>query len=381
MKYLHILGAILLSVSHANGFAFLRPSTRASSIKSANEIKFGSKMVESKPLNMRLFQLYSGFILVIGSSSYFLNGLIGPSYTMTYLLAIISKTFLTIHHFFKYGGSKIAKDMGGINALDEDKALYDLVQHVARESNIPPIESVWILPADEMNAFAAGISSDKAAIAVTRGLRAKLSESELKAVIAHECGHIKNKDMLKNMHLAAVVSGFYAIYNLGTSLLRITRNRTRSRHDKSTEKKDKSSSADSITTIAYVMVFGGAMMSSIGFLFQRFLSRGDEYNADAHAASIINPSKMISALQRIEDVNKIPSSTNQQQQQQQIPIQTKVFKGKYSAMYIHNEPFVKLPLWLLATRNKLLISLKKVLSLLSTHPDTSDRIERLKKLV
>jgi len=72
-----------------------------------------------------------------------------------------------------------------------------------------PQVRVFIIPTPGMNAFAAGLSLDEAAIAVTQGLYDALNEDELTAVIGHEVGHLLHGDVRAGTHLAAMMMGFY----------------------------------------------------------------------------------------------------------------------------------------------------------------------------
>jgi heat shock protein HtpX len=83
--------------------------------------------------------------------------------------------------------------------------LVGMVRHLARQAGLP-MPQVYIIPEDAPNAFATGRSPHHAAVAVTEGLMRLLDRDELAGVIAHELGHIKNRDTLI-MTAAATVAG------------------------------------------------------------------------------------------------------------------------------------------------------------------------------
>jgi len=83
--------------------------------------------------------------------------------------------------------------------------LVGMVRHLARQAGLP-MPRVYLIPEDAPNAFATGRSPQHAAVAVTEGLTRLLDRDELAGVIAHELGHIKNRDTLI-MTAAATIAG------------------------------------------------------------------------------------------------------------------------------------------------------------------------------
>jgi heat shock protein HtpX len=87
--------------------------------------------------------------------------------------------------------------------------LHRVVQNVANKAMMP-MPKTYIIPSKAANAFATGRNVDHAAVAVTEGLLAILSEEELEGVIGHEIGHITNKDILIGT-IAATFAGAIGI--------------------------------------------------------------------------------------------------------------------------------------------------------------------------
>ena len=79
------------------------------------------------------------------------------------------------------------------------------VEDLARRAGVPG-PRLYLIPSDQPNAFATGRNPSHAAVAVTQGLLAQLPEAEVKGVLAHEFGHIKNRDILVSS-IAAMVAG------------------------------------------------------------------------------------------------------------------------------------------------------------------------------
>ncbi|MEK6892359.1 MAG: M48 family metalloprotease, partial [Nanoarchaeota archaeon] len=132
------------------------------------------------------------------------------------LLAVLTALFLFIGSFFGKSGFYFALVFVAImnfgsywfshkivlwmyRAKEAKKSeyskLYRIVGEVARSSNLPMPE-VYIIPAETPNAFATGRNKNHAVVAVTEGILKILNEDELKAVLAHEFGHIRNHDIL-----------------------------------------------------------------------------------------------------------------------------------------------------------------------------------------
>jgi len=105
-------------------------------------------------------------------------------------------------------GDRILLATAGAREITHDDApqLYNIVEEMKIASGLAKIPRVFIVDSSVPNAFAVGIKTDKAAIAVTTGLLARLNRDELQGVIAHEIGHITNRDTYF-MTLAGVTVG------------------------------------------------------------------------------------------------------------------------------------------------------------------------------
>jgi heat shock protein HtpX len=129
-------------------------------------------------------------------------------------------------NFFGYWFSdKIVLRMYGAQEVTPADApqLHQIVEELAREAGIPK-PKVYIIPDDSPNAFATGRNPDHAAVAATEGIMRLLTPMELKGVLAHEIGHVRNRDILIST-IAATMAGaimiladmarFGAIFGLG----------------------------------------------------------------------------------------------------------------------------------------------------------------------
>lgn len=98
----------------------------------------------------------------------------------------------------------IVLKMYGARAVDSGK-VYDLTRELVQRANMP-MPRVYEMDTDQPNAFATGRNPHHAAVAVTRGLMNILDEREVRAVIAHELAHIRNRDTLI-MTVTATIAG------------------------------------------------------------------------------------------------------------------------------------------------------------------------------
>jgi heat shock protein HtpX len=121
---------------------------------------------------------------------------------------VIAFVFALLMNFASYWFSdKIVLSMYGARevSLNEAPDLYRLVQRLAQRAGIP-MPRVYIIPSDAPNAFATGRNPQHGAVAVTEGILRMLDTDELAGVLAHELGHIRNRDTLI-MTVAATLAG------------------------------------------------------------------------------------------------------------------------------------------------------------------------------
>jgi heat shock protein HtpX len=91
--------------------------------------------------------------------------------------------------------------------------LYAMVADLATRANIP-MPRVYVIPSRTPNAFATGRNPRHAAVAVTEGLLAMLEPAEVKAVLAHELGHVMNRDTLISTMAATIAGGVSMLANM-----------------------------------------------------------------------------------------------------------------------------------------------------------------------
>ena len=176
----------------------------------------------------------------------------------------------------------------------EERRLVNVVEEMAIASGVR-IPEIYVLPEEGINAFAAGFSTDDAAIAVTDGCLKTLNRDQLQGVIAHEFSHILNGDMRLNIRLIGLLFGILLLAITGQILLRSTLYSGGRRRD--------SKSGGAVMVIALVglaLILIGYIGVFFGRLIQSAVSRQREFLADASAVQFTrNPDGLAGALKQI----------------------------------------------------------------------------------
>ncbi len=88
---------------------------------------------------------------------------------------------------------------------EELPRVYDVVERITQRQGLP-MPKIYVIPTDSPNAFATGRNPSHASIAVTQGILQLLDDEELQGVLAHELGHVRNRDILISS-IAATLAG------------------------------------------------------------------------------------------------------------------------------------------------------------------------------
>lgn len=231
-----------------------------------------------------------------------------PLVAVGFLVVTIGVAAFQYMLYNSQGGSYVAESVGG-QLIDPNTSNFhyqqvlNIVQEIALASGMP-VPPVYLIPAEDINAFAAGMNPDNAAIAITVGALKKLNRDELQGVIAHEFGHIYNGDMKISMRLAAMVMGFFIALYIGMRLLEFSSFSRRSR--------DNEKGGNPLVILALVFVVSGVITWIAGSILKASVSRQREYLADACAVQFTrNPNGIANALRKIAAIapkNDMPSS-------------------------------------------------------------------------
>lgn len=216
----------------------------------------------------------------------------GPFPFATAAALVIAVTWSMISY---YKGDSLV--LASVNAVPVDPAALDdrarLLMDVVREMSIASgnkMPIVYIIPTDQPNAFATGRDQEHSSIAVTQGLLDKMDRPELQAVVAHEMGHIKSRD-IQTMTIIAVLLGFIVLISDWLW-------RTALYGPKKRGKDTNLQGAIILLVIAFALAVIAPM---IGQIIAMTVSREREYSADAASVEFTrNPLALASALEKLK---------------------------------------------------------------------------------
>ncbi|HBB67065.1 MAG TPA: zinc metalloprotease HtpX [Elusimicrobia bacterium] len=189
-----------------------------------------------------------------------------------------------------------------VSADEKERQFLNVVAEMATASGLQPPEA-YVVPDQDLNAFATGTSPRNSVIAVTEGLLKSLNREELQAVVAHEMSHIRNYDM-RLMTVAAALMGAIAL--LSDLAGRTMRPRYGSLYGRAVPSRS-SSGGRKGGGIAMLLIFiAWLLLVVLAPLISRLLamaiSREREYLADASGAELTrNPLALVSALEKIRN--------------------------------------------------------------------------------
>lgn len=207
---------------------------------------------------------------------------VGPSLSLSANLGFILALTIFFGLVQWYLGPWMIRKFTGCRELKEGEYawLKKMLNELAHKAGIPQPQ-LYLVYNPTPNAFAFGRTQASSAIGVHTGLIENLSEDEVKAVLAHEVGHIKNKDVLL-ITVASMIPTliYYLVILLGSS--------ARNRDERN-------------SPFSMIMVYLGAYVAQFfTYLLVLYLSRVREFYADRYSASLTNkPRDMITALARI----------------------------------------------------------------------------------
>lgn len=234
---------------------------------------------------------------------------------------------------------KLALSSAGAQVVTEDQApeFYAMVRSLAERANMP-MPRVAVSPSEQPNAFATGRGPNHAVVCATQGLLRSMPRDELEGVMAHELMHVKNRDILIGSVAAAIATAISYIAQMAMFASMFGGGRD-----------------DEDRPNPFVVLLMSLLAPLAASLIQMAVSRSREFEADRSAAELLGTGEPLArALERIE------------MYAQRIPMQVAPAQAQ---AYIHN-PLAESP-----RSNGV-----NVARLFSTHPDTGERIRRLRSM-
>jgi heat shock protein HtpX len=163
---------------------------------------------------------------------------------------------------------------------------YAAVERLTQKIGIP-MPKIYVIPTESPNAFATGRNPQHASVAVTHGILGLLNDEELEGVLAHELGHVNNRDILISSVAATLAGAITMLASMGRWAM-IFGGYGRS------ERNDRGGGGLAGLLMLFVAPIAAGMI-------QMAVSRSREYQADATGAQYTgNPYALASALQKID---------------------------------------------------------------------------------
>jgi heat shock protein HtpX len=195
-----------------------------------------------------------------------------------------------------------------------------------------PMPKLWLIPDESPNAFATGRDEKHASVAFTIGVLRLMNDQELEGVVAHELGHVKNRDILTSSVAATIAAAITVLARMAFWF-------------GGGRRSDDEEGGSPWAGLIMLIVAPIAAM-----LIQMAISRTREYAADETSAQVThNPNELISALGKLESWSK------------RIPMAD---VNPATAHLFIIKPF----------------SGQSLMRMFSTHPSTEDRIARLQAM-
>lgn len=274
--------------------------------------------------------IVSIFFCLVSLFIYFLSLWLFGDIVMAVVIGLLFSFITSFASYYNSDKIVLSLNKARVATTEEYKQLNDILEGLCLGTGLP-MPKLYVMEDSAMNAFATGRNPKHAVICVTTGLLNKLEKYEIEGVLAHELSHIKNYDILLST-VTVVMVGFIVILSDAFSRGFIR----------------KSDDDDNKNPILMIIGLIFIVLAPIfAKLMQLAISRNREYLADASAVEITrNKDGLINALKKIDESVEVL---------------------KYS-----NEATASLFIAPVKKKNKD--------SLLSTHPNTLNRIERLQNI-
>lgn len=231
---------------------------------------------------------------------------------------------------------KIALSMYSARSVTESengevyRRIAPIIQNLCHRMGLP-MPRLWLIAEDSPNAFATGRNPTHASVAVTAGLLQLMNDREIEGVVAHELGHVKNRDILISSVAATLAAAITMLARLAFFF---------------GGRRDDEDEGGGALGMIFMLVLGPIA----AMLIQMAISRTREFSADAASAQYTgNPNELISALGKLETWSK------------RIPMDA----SPATAHMFIIKPF----------------SGQSLMRLFSTHPSTEARIARLREML
>ncbi len=249
---------------------------------------------------------------------------------------------LTLASYF--GGSSALLGISAAKQItrDDDPQLFNVVEELCLAGGLP-VPKIYIINDSAMNAFATGRNPQHAAVAITAGLREKLSRDELQGVMAHELSHVRHYDILYAMLMAVMVGVLVMLCDVFLRSLWFGGGRSRRRSSR-----EGGGAGQLIMVVVAILL--AIIAPILARIIQMSLSRQREFLADAGSVELTrNPEGLAGALAKLSGDTEVLEVANRATAPLFIVHPIKKFEARAKGIF-------------------------------RTHPPTEDRIQRLMEL-
>jgi heat shock protein HtpX len=226
-------------------------------------------------------QFKTGMLLIMMTGLFLVLGYLLAGHTGMFIALIFAGAMNVFSYWYS---DKVVLKMYRAQPLERSQApgLFDVVARLARQAGLP-MPKIYLIPESAPNAFATGRNPEHAVVAVTQGLMNMMNQDELEGVLAHELGHVKNRDILISTIVATLAGAIMWIASIARFSAFF------------------GGSDDDEGGLGIIGVLVVSMVAPIAaMIVQMAVSRSREYLADATAASITgNPRGLASALSKL----------------------------------------------------------------------------------
>tara|TARA_Y100000310_G_C20692579_1_gene823303 strand:- start:2614 stop:3462 length:849 start_codon:yes stop_codon:yes gene_type:complete len=280
-------------------------------------------MFKNRFKTLILLASLSGIILLVGG---WFGGKTGLTFAIVFAIGM---------NFFSYFFShKMVLAIYKAQPLSKSKApqVHKMVEDISKAAAIPK-PKVYLIPTENPNAFATGRNPSNAVVAVTAGIMKILTKDELKGVLAHEIGHVKNRDIL----ISTIAATLASVIMYLAMMARFAMIFGGGRNDRGN------------SNIIQLLVL--AIVAPIAAMMIQFaISRSREFMADESSARLTKqPKHLASALKKLETAAKT------------IPL--RMGNQSTASLFIVNP-----------------LTGRQFAKFFSTHPSTTERVARLNSL-
>ncbi|NLX05916.1 MAG: M48 family metallopeptidase [Phycisphaerae bacterium] len=233
--------------------------------------------------------------------------------------------------FSYFGGAGTLLSISGARPLvkEEDPQLYNVIEELAIAGG-QPVPKIYLIEDSAPNAFATGRNPDHAIVAITRGLRDKLTRAELQAVMAHEMSHVRNYDILFAMMMAVLVGVVVLLADYFRRSLWYGGRRSSRRSSKG---------GGAVIVILIVAIVLSIIAPILAKIIELAVSRQREYLADASAVDLTrDPDALASALAKISNDPEVLEAANRATQHLYIVNPIKSFEERASSLFSTHPP-------------------------------------------